>query len=102
MPDGTPINSLADVKAGRANFINEFKDLKLFEERYEVQGFLAEGGFSTVHKAIFKETGEARAVKVIDKLDLEDEERIRLKYEVDILKHLDHPNIVRLYEIYES
>ena len=29
-----------------------------------------------------------RAVKIIDKLMLEEQERIRLKYEIDILKNL--------------
>lgn len=43
-----------------------------------------------------------RAVKIIDKLMLEEQDRIRLKYEIDILKNLNHPNIVRLYEVYEN
>ena len=30
------------------------------------------------------------------------EERVRLKYEVDILKNMNHQNIVRLYEVYEN
>ena len=29
-------------------------------------------------------------------------ERLRLKYEVDILKNLNNPNIVKLYEVYED
>ena len=29
-------------------------------------------------------------------------ERTRLKYEVDILKNLNNPNIVKLYEVYED
>ena len=30
------------------------------------------------------------------------EERVRLKYEVDILKNMNHQNIVKLYEVYEN
>ena len=29
-------------------------------------------------------------------------ERLRLKYEVEILKNLNNPNIVKLYEVYED
>ena len=49
-----------------------------------------------------KATGEVRAVKMIDKLHFDAEEKIRLKYEIDILKNLTHPNIVRLFEVYEN
>ena len=27
---------------------------------------------------------------------------VRLKYEIDVLKNLDHPNILKLYEVYED
>lgn len=41
-------------------------------------------------------------MKVIDKFNLDDKDRVRLKYEIEILKNLNHPNIVRLFEVYES
>lgn len=41
-------------------------------------------------------------MKLIEKAKMEQSELVRLKYEVDILKNLMHPNIVRLYEVYES
>lgn len=45
---------------------------------------------------------EERAVKIIDKSKMNATENVRLKYEVDILKYLIHPNIVRLYEVFED
>ena len=55
-----------------------------------------------VKKATKRTSGEIRAVKMIDKLQLDQQEKISLKYEIDILKNLTHPNIVRLYEVYEN
>jgi calcium-dependent protein kinase len=43
-----------------------------------------------------------RAVKIIEKDKMEEQEKIRLQYEVEVLKNLNHPNIVRLFEVYES
>lgn len=33
---------------------------------------------------------------------MDEKEKVRLRYEIDILKNLDHPNIVKLYETYED
>ena len=33
---------------------------------------------------------------------MNDSEKIRLQYEVNILKNLNHPNIVRLFEVFED
>jgi len=51
---------------------------------------------------MFKKTKEVRAVKIIDKERMDEQERVRLKYEVEILKNLYHANIVRIYEVYEN
>jgi calcium-dependent protein kinase len=33
---------------------------------------------------------------------MDEREKVRLAYEIDILKNLDHPNIVKLYEVFED
>jgi len=43
-----------------------------------------------------------RAVKIIRKESMSPEEEQSFKYEINILKKLDHPNIIKLYEIFED
>jgi serine/threonine protein kinase len=33
---------------------------------------------------------------------MDDRDKLRLQYEIDILRNLDHPNIVKLYEVFED
>ena len=33
---------------------------------------------------------------------MDEKEKVRLQYEIDILRNLDHPNIVKLYEVFED
>lgn len=63
---------------------------------------MGEGAFGRVQKCTFKRTEEVRAVKIIEKYQITDAEKVRLQYEIDILKNLIHPNIVRLFEVYEN
>ena len=92
-----------DVVAVNADFVVEYQDMRIFAEKYELHNnVLGKGAFGKVKKATLKANGQQRAVKIVDKLQLDDGERVRMKYEIDILKNLNHPNIVRLYEVYES
>lgn len=63
---------------------------------------LGEGAFGKVQRCIHKVTKEIRAVKILNKAQMDEKEKVRLKYEIDILKNLDHPNIVRLFEVFED
>lgn len=55
---------------------------------------LCVGQFGKVYKCKRKSSGKQCVIKIIDKLGLGDTERVRFKYEVDVLKNLVHPNIV--------
>jgi len=62
---------------------------------------LGKGGFSVVYKCTKTVDGEDFAVKVIEKEALKEDIKL-LQREVDIMKKVDHPNILRLHEIYED
>ena len=47
-------------------------------------------------------TGLIRAMKAIKKKSVLREEQEKLFSEVSILRDLDHPNIVKLYELYQD
>ena len=65
---------------------------------YQIVGTLGRGGMGAVYKAVHCETREAAAVKLLS-ADLAGEEGFRSRFEAEIetLRKLRHPNIVRLF-----
>ena len=60
------------------------------------------GAYGEVRKCQHKESKALRAVKIINKKALEEEERAKLLNEITILKQMDHPNILKLYEFFQD
>ena len=73
-----------------------------FEAKYQMGKEIGRGGFSVVYEATNKETGKVVAVKVIDKKKQDDEQLVLLQREISIMKKLDHPNIVKLFDVYDE
>mmetsp|Transcript_46279 Transcript_46279/g.145177 ORF Transcript_46279/g.145177 Transcript_46279/m.145177 type:complete len:514 (-) Transcript_46279:64-1605(-) len=61
---------------------------------------LGEGSYGSVCKATNKSTNAVRAVKSISKSQVKNLERF--KQEINIMKIMDHPNIIKLYETFED
>ncbi|CAE8623275.1 unnamed protein product [Polarella glacialis] len=61
---------------------------------------LGEGSYGTVSMCSHKDTKVDRAVKSIAKKDIKQKERFQ--QEIDLMKLLDHPNIIKLYETFED
>mmetsp|Transcript_4520 Transcript_4520/g.9083 ORF Transcript_4520/g.9083 Transcript_4520/m.9083 type:complete len:532 (-) Transcript_4520:16-1611(-) len=61
---------------------------------------IGEGSYGSVQRCQFKDTGQWRALKAINKALVKNAEQF--KEEMAIMKLLDHPNIVRLYETFED
>jgi serine/threonine-protein kinase len=65
---------------------------------YRLGKKLGQGGMGSVYEGVDVETGEPAAVKVLTPiLAAEEGFRVRFEAEIDSLKKLRHPNIVRLY-----
>ena len=61
---------------------------------------LGEGSYGKVHKAVSRTTKAERAVKSIPLRLLTKSHAADFEKEVGILKSMDHPNIVKLYETF--
>mmetsp|Transcript_28198 Transcript_28198/g.80098 ORF Transcript_28198/g.80098 Transcript_28198/m.80098 type:complete len:529 (-) Transcript_28198:67-1653(-) len=61
---------------------------------------IGRGTYGSVYKATSKSTGDIRAVKVIARAKMKNVDRFQR--EISILKMMDHPNIIRLYETFEA
>ncbi|CAK88776.1 unnamed protein product (macronuclear) [Paramecium tetraurelia] len=73
--------------------IEQFYDINL-------KKVIGSGTYGSVVKATLKGTKNQRAVKVIPKSKVKNPDRF--KKEIDILRQLDHPNIIKLYETFED
>lgn len=81
-------------------FINE-KRGKVSND-YEVHETIGKGGYGEVKKVVHKITGETRAMKIIKKESCDEGYLKSLTNEINILRNLDHPHIIKLYEIYQD
>ena len=69
---------------------------------YKVIKPLGKGGFATVYLMRHKTTKKTFAVKIIKKASIKSTKELRyIKSEVGVLRIMDHPNIVKTYEVHE-
>lgn len=51
---------------------------------------------------VHRESNAQRAVKVLRKSNMDEDEKRMLFNEINILKEIDHPNIIKMYEFFED
>ena len=86
------------IKFGKETFVGKFEGD--FLDNYEVLKQLGKGGYGKVYRVKNLKTGEIRACKHLSKLSIKN--LPKFEREINILKKSDHPNIIKLYEIFES
>lgn len=63
---------------------------------------LGKGSYGIVRKGNLKSTGASRAIKSVSKGYESSSQEKACKEEVEIMKQIDHPNVVKLYELFED
>lgn len=97
------LSSKGDLKISSSLFVKENFDS--FYTVYKLdKAPIGSGGFAEVWLCTHRRTEEVRAVKILSKsgISVEDIKNRTVFLEVEILKTLDHPNIVKVYEYFED
>ena len=73
---------------------------KRLDGRYQIESLVGMGGMANVYRGTDIKTGNAIAVKVLKEEFLDNEELVRrFKNESKAISILDHPNIVKVYDV---
>ena len=97
--------NVTDMKVDTKYFIT--KSFKNVYDVYEKISKLGNGAYGTVYKVKRKNTGTKvmiRALKEIskEKMMVNEQNSLELKNEIEILKKIDHLNIMKIYEFFED
>ena len=70
---------------------------------YELLNYIGKGGFGRVYKVRHKLSNQFRAMKIIKcKAENPHSNSAEILKQINILKTLDHPNIIKIYEFYST
>ena len=95
--------SIMDIKVNARNFVVQRKNTNVYDV-YEKINFLGEGAFGSVYKVRRKNSGTREIIRALKEINKENvignEDEIR--NEIEVLKNLDHPNIMKIFEFFED
>ncbi|TNV82197.1 hypothetical protein FGO68_gene11040 [Halteria grandinella] len=91
----------SDITLSKKQFVFEHVADNIRDD-YLIGKVLGTGAFGEVRLCTHRKTGAKRAVKIIKKSFLQGKEETRFLQEIEILKQMDHPNIVRMFEVYQD
>lgn len=92
---------MGEFRVTAADFV--FERQGTIKDTYKIGSKVGEGAFGSVRKITHRLTGEVRAVKTVHKKNMKTEDDNHYFFnEISVLRSLDHPNILKLYEFYQD
>ncbi|KAE8211334.1 hypothetical protein CF319_g3257 [Tilletia indica] len=76
-------------------------------DKYDLGAIIGQGSFACVKMCRVRATGEDRALKIIARKPLSsrsgaDKEKANVTQELEILRRVHHPNVIRMYDMFTS
>lgn len=96
-PSSTPKSSLG----GASKNVKNFQPNKEVDRFYEVGDAIGDGKFGVVYKCTKRSSGQKFALKVVNKLEMQQMLPNSCSDEGKILEKIHHPNIIRLYQSFD-
>lgn len=95
LPEGTAVSPTTGRRSTKVGLTQTIQN-------YQMIRTIGKGNFAKVKLAKHLLTGVEVAIKIIDKTNLSDSSLQKLMREVRIMKMMNHPNIVKLYEVIDT
>ena len=97
-----PFSFLICTKINLTNDIIISKSNSVPTENYKKLNLIGEGSSSQIYRVRNEITDSIQAMKVISKTDCLMKDKKEILTEISILKKIDHPNILKLFEFYSN
>jgi len=102
-PTKEPAQSTSTTRTEKkSEIIDKTATQNSVEELYKVGEEIGRGAFSVVKKGTHKKTSEDVAIKFIEKKFVDKQDLMLLAREIDIMKKVDHANVLKLKEVFET
>ena len=89
-----------ELKFGKNLFVGQLN--RKVRDDYVIKDKIGKGGIAKVYEVKNKKTKDIRACKLLSKSDIKESDLEKFRREIKILIKADHPNIIKLYEVYET
>ncbi|CAB9508321.1 MAP kinase-activated protein kinase 2 (Fragment) [Seminavis robusta] len=100
--DGSGFVKQDSIRFSQSNFLYHHKTDEPIDAYYTLGELLGEGGFGVVYRGTHKKTKAQRAIKRMEKDPRDQELSEEIIREFEFLKELDHPNLIKVYDMFED
>lgn len=90
------------IRFSQSNFSSHHMADVPLESHYKLGEILGEGGFGVVFRGTHVKTGAQRAIKRMEKDPRDKAMNSEIVREFEFLKELDHPNLIKVYDMFEG